>query len=486
MLAEIPDSVKALCPNMSRFEAAAFLHPQFGSLGSLVFAYVRVGHELTPKVFVAKSIKLVFPIELVFESGMFETLQRRGELGPAVPVEPVPAPRILPSSQGASLKCPVSGPPKEYFERYGFSEGCSACSSMARRGTRKGLSHSRACCLRYEAWLRSQVSSEEAMGVEVERPVAPEVVHGPEVLRDALSELADDEARQDRAVEHRGSPGVRPSAENVSSEKLPVEDLSVARPSSRLFTRGCPSCETGMNAPGIRHNAECRRRNQSASSSQDVRFDVEVEELNDDKTQVEQAPLPDTSMEAAAPLSEGSAVTYDEDVPMPMTEPVSAGSDLGVEEVLRTSNTKRSSEVPVEELEREMQRERGGVASCMVSIHNCETGNDVYMPLESFVAQAFQVSDHVPLLSGLVDSVQFAPNATSVVVPFGKRSHLRIWQPKSAIDDSTLGELPGDQVMEGMVKEVNNLSNMGTGDLLTAAELQQLEKRFPGTLKGDS
>ena len=51
---------------------------------------------------------------------------------------------------------------------------------MARRGTRKGLSHSRACCLRYEAWLRSQVSSEEAMEVEVEGPVAPEVVHGPE------------------------------------------------------------------------------------------------------------------------------------------------------------------------------------------------------------------------------------------------------------------------------------------------------------------
>ena len=41
VLAEVPDSAKALCPNMSRFEAAAFLRPQFGSLGSLVFAYVR-------------------------------------------------------------------------------------------------------------------------------------------------------------------------------------------------------------------------------------------------------------------------------------------------------------------------------------------------------------------------------------------------------------------------------------------------------------
>ena len=477
VLAEVPDSVKALCPNMSRFEVAAFLHPQFGSLGSLVFAYVRVGHELMPKVFVAKSIKLVFPIELVFDSGMFDTLQRRGELA----FEPAPAPRILPSSQGASLKCPVSGPPKEYFERYGFSEGCSACSSMARRGTRKGLSHSRAWCLRYEAWLRSQVSSEEAMEVEVEGPVAPEVVHGPEVLREALSELADDEARQDRATERRGSPEAQPSAENVSSEKLPAMDVSVARPSGRLFTRGRPSCETGMNAPGIRHNSECKRRNQSASSSQDVRF--VVDEPSDDKDEVAQVPLPDTNMEASAPMSEGSAVAYDEDVDMPMAEPVSAGNDLGVEEVLRSSNTKRSSEVPVEELEREMQRERGGVASCMVSIHNCETGNDVYMPLESFVAQAFEVSDHVPLLSGLIDSVQFAPNATSVVIPFGKRSHLRIWQPKSAIDDSTLGGLPGDQVMEGMVKEVNNLSNMGTGDLLTVSELQELEKRFPGTLR---
>ena len=255
---------------------------------------------------------------------------------------------------------------------------------MARRGTRKGLSHSRACCLRYEAWLRSQVSSEEAMEVEVEGPSAPEVVRGPEVLREALSELADDEARQDRAVEHRGSPEARPSAENVSSEKLPAMDSSVARPSGRLFTRGCPSFETGVNAPGIRHNAECRRRNQSASSSQDVRF--VVDEPSDDKIEVAQVPLPDTNMEASAPMSEGSAVTYDEDLDMPMAEPVAAGNDLGVEEVLRSSNTKRSPDVPVEELEREMQRERGGVASCVISIHNCETRNDVYMPLEDTIA----------------------------------------------------------------------------------------------------
>ena len=167
-----------------------------------------------------------------------------------------------------------------------------------------------------------------------------------------------------------------------------------------------------------------------------------------------------------------------------MIDPTEFGGDseaAGID--LRTSNLKRSSEVPVEELEREMKLGQEGVVSCMVSFHNCETGNDIHMPLSSFVEQAFQVTSHVPLLSGLLDSVQFAPNATSVVMPFGKRSHLRLWKPKSAIDDSTLGELSGDQVMEGMVKEVNNLSQMETGDLLTVDELRNLEKRFPGTLR---
>ena len=97
-----------------------------------------------------------------------------------------------------------------------------------------------------------------------------------------------------------------------------------------------------------------------------------------------------------------------------------------LESICAKSNLKRSSEVPVEELEREMRLGQEGVASCMVSFHNCETGNDIHMPLSSFVEQAFQVTSHVPLLSGLLDSVQFAPNATSVVMPFGKRSHLRL------------------------------------------------------------
>ena len=48
-----------------------------------MLARIRVKDELVPKIFVAKSLKLVFPIELDFESGMFgiETQRGRGSKG---------------------------------------------------------------------------------------------------------------------------------------------------------------------------------------------------------------------------------------------------------------------------------------------------------------------------------------------------------------------------------------------------------------------
>ena len=82
VLAEIPKSVEQLNPNLPRFVSACYLHPQFSSCGSLVLARIRVKDELVPKIFVAKSLKLVFPIELDFESGMFVVLKLKGEEGP--------------------------------------------------------------------------------------------------------------------------------------------------------------------------------------------------------------------------------------------------------------------------------------------------------------------------------------------------------------------------------------------------------------------
>ena len=139
VLAEIPKSVEQLNPNLTRFVSACCLHPQFSSCG--------------------KSLKLVFPIELDFESGMFVVLKLKGEEGPrALEFDrslPSDVSRVLPSNQGVSLKCPASGAPKEFIDRYGISPDCTACQSIDEIGTRKGFSHSKSCCRRYEDWLRT-------------------------------------------------------------------------------------------------------------------------------------------------------------------------------------------------------------------------------------------------------------------------------------------------------------------------------------------
>ena len=45
-------------------------------------------------------------------------------------------------------------------------------------------------------------------------------------------------------------------------------------------------------------------------------------------------------------------------------------------------------------------------------------------------------------------SIKFATNATSVVVPFGN-FHIRIWEPESSVDDTTLKELSGESALLG-------------------------------------
>ena len=65
-----------------------------------------------------------------------------------------------------------------------------------------------------------------------------------------------------------------PALPDKPEEQLPIvepNDPAVAVPSRPLPripglpagmtpTRHCPSCESGMNAPGTRHSAECRKR----------------------------------------------------------------------------------------------------------------------------------------------------------------------------------------------------------------------------------
>ena len=78
----------------------------------------------------------------------------------------------------------------------------------------------------------------------------------------------------------------------------------------------------------------------------------------------------------------------------------------------------------------------------------------------------------------LVDSVQFGAESDFEVMTFGNQK-IKIWKPISAVDDSDMSELPGDQTLQGMVKEVGNLRDMEAGDLMTLDGVEKLKRDNP-------
>ena len=432
VLAEIPKSVEQLNPNLTRFVSACYLHPQFSSCGSLVLARIRVKDELVPKIFVAKSLKLVFPIELGFESGMFVVLKLKGEEGPkALDFDrslPSDVSRVLPSNQGVSLKCPPSGPPKEFIDRYGISPDCKACQSIDEIGTRKGFSHSKSCCRRYEDWLRIQVQGQEV---------------GEPVVRDSLGE----------ALEEYAPTTPEKEEEVLFRDGDPEADLPPPPP-KRIKTRHCPACETGMDVPGIRHTKECVKRNRSLLG------EPAISGVPDDEV-----PKIDQNDDQKPSESEGMPVGHDV-AHIPDME-VDGPEYMDTEVAMTSRNMKRESDVPLENLEEEIRRET-------------ETDRQrVSHVLSSMVSAAFGVSDYVPLSDMLVDSVQFAAESDFAVMTFGSQK-IKIWKPSSAVDDSDMSELPGDQTHDGMIKEVGNLRDMEAGDLMTLEGVEKLKRENPG------
>ena len=74
VLAEVPESIIAKNPNLPRFVEGVYLHPEFSSMGVWVSARIRIGSEMVIQCFVAKSIKLCMPVEILDGHGLFVKL----------------------------------------------------------------------------------------------------------------------------------------------------------------------------------------------------------------------------------------------------------------------------------------------------------------------------------------------------------------------------------------------------------------------------
>ena len=406
VLAEIPKSVEMLNPNLTRFVSAYYLHPQFSSCGSLVLARIRIKDELVSKMFVAKSLKLVFPIELDFESGMFLILRIKGEEGPRALDFDRSMPRVLPSTQGVSLKCPPSGPPKEFIDRYGISRDCIACRWRDEIGTRKGFSPSKSCCRRYEDWLRTQVQGQDN--------IEP-VVH--DTLKEALEECEYEPTTPGDPVED--------SLESVGKESGDVVvNESPEPPVKRVKTRHCPACESGMVAPGIRHSKECVRNQENLKRSLEIlgmsTHDDSMNEWKDlDNMNHDQKAIDDElahelglsseshDLKRHGESTEDLVVDRGHEHVKDMEVDGAEYLDTGV--AMTSSNMKRESEVPLVELEEEIRKE--------TETDNLKRSN----VLSSMVSAAFGVSEYVPISEMLVDSVQFGAESDFEVMTFGNQ-----------------------------------------------------------------
>ena len=370
-------------------------------------------------------------------------------------------PGLLPSTQGVSLKCLPSGPPKEFIDRYGISRDCIACRSIDEIGSRKGFSHSKSCCRRYEDWLRTQVQGQDNIDP---------VVH--DTLKEALEECEYEPTTPGEPVED--------SLESVGKENGDVMvSESPEPPVKRVKTRDCPACESGMVAPGIRHSKECERNQEnvkrsledsgksthddSMSKSKDLGDMKHDQKAIDDELARELGLSSESHAvkrhgEGTEDLVVGHGHEHVEDME------VDGSEYLDTEVAMTSSNMKRESEVPLVELQEEIRKET-------------ETDNlKRSKVLSSMVSAAFGISEYVPISDMLADSVQFGAESDFEVMTFGNQK-IKIWKPISAVDDSDMSELPGDQTLQGMVKEVGNLRDMeAAGDLMTLDGVEKLKR----------
>ena len=397
VLAETPDSVNSI----GRFVTAGYLYPVRNSFAHFVVALI----EGELKFFQAKSLKLVFPIVYPLELvGRF--LRAVDSAGPAPAIldqEPI---EIVPEDF-ARLPDKVQ-PPRHWIDAHGRTEGCSSCA------TRQGR-HSKKCCERYWTWLRNQ-RSKEAVVPEKQLPLA--------------------------------EPNDQEVAVPVPSQPLPkIPGL----PSGMLPTRHCPSCESGMNAPGTRHSAECRKR-QGEFLSTPIKPSLE---------DVEQA------LEQAG---EGGDVPYSPSLGPEHADLADVDMDLPLEASSAPAEAASFSERDApefqsEDVEMEVEQPQTipmiDVCLCSERVRiGCLTSPDL-LSEERFS----------------VESISFSGGAHDSEVVELCGSKVRLWKPTGAVSDTTLEELDPQGTFLAMVKELKGLTHVNAGRVMKEKEALQFCKK---------
>ena len=371
VLAELPDSVRFKSPNETRSIEAAFLHTGMDH-GAQVQGFVRFEDELVLHRFTARNVGPVYPI------AWNEELCPGLLIGSGSEVVPGSVPVVEGGGQGHEVIPMVPDAAAAGVPRESSASASSGQHVLAGRPSLK----------------RGGEQSGEA--------IAPPTKH----------------VRWDLPY----SPVPSPSTPLDDGEQpVGVPEGHSSSSSSHVFppTRSCPACSSGMEAPGIRHSAHCRRLR--AKFDQEHGVQVDTPRLTEYRDRFKRPSETDV---------------------------------VDLEKSIKESKEELESELMISSLD----------MTCFETGVSVEFGHVAGAPLVSEL-----------LVDETVSSIQFdAPKKhENKKMPLGG-AHVLVWAPDQVIDDSSLESLDPQLGFQGKQEEIANLEK-----LMGEAEVQTLKKNHP-------
>ena len=425
VLVEIPEAVSQRFPHTSRFVDGFYLFPSWMSQSSDVIGKIISEGTLQFVRFIAKSIKVVLPLRWSVECHESLVHIVGGES------EPQKEPRaVVPSS---SLKCPPTGPPVEWLRRHGYmTKGrCNACDGLRSSGTRKAKTHSRACCKRYEEWLTTHASEHAGHDALPDEPmphVAPDPNSSDVLGNEPKVHFKEPPEWPDEAPRKRQSKGPDPRDEYYRSKE---GDVGSFEDMEREF--GVP----GKTSTGPR-----------------------IEDYED------------MEVESFTPSTGIKDVTDDRDE-------IDDVANLGDVEDIVPDSVKRSPEVSVEDLEKELDEERRVERRKLDALWGTPFVN---------LCQLCSEEPRVRLDDEYIESIRFQGNKDGEVESGFETLggfKIRVWCPSDALDDSNGDVLNGKLAFEGMRAEVRHMHECEVGEIFTLTEWKLKSPKFAKEINSD-
>ena len=430
VLAEIPDSIRQHSPLSTRNVECTFIHMGL-ERGPVVQGFIRVDGKAELMRFVARNIRAISPLRWDLNSGQGVLTQfDNGTVGSR--------PQIV-NDSGTAPADMSQLPPEELRKLKGQSLPAPSQPKLVLP----------------ESSSVKKKSGELRLAPAV--PLArPKVVATPQEVPAEPSRASVTPSPTSPADTPDVAVGSPESSERTSPDAVRFE------PTCR-----CPACESGMEAPGIRHNKACKKRFSG------------FEEQRRKERRVEPGLSPETPV--VVPQVEVPVEEVEDEEVVPAPESARRQPETQVEYNRRF---KRKAETDREQLEREIREDSEELLQTNMDFDWFWVGSGEPVLVASLGTlegpASFAPATSPEMFSGSLDSVCFnrGNEHDFVKMRLGGQDVL-VWKPDSIIDDQSLQELDLEQGFQGMQEEVKNLEHCKTGRIITQSELDDMKKAVP-------